>query len=106
MESASVSLLDVINEFEALGFTSQFVPEAGGVLHCLVCNSHVPAEDVTVSHLRRLEGQSDPDDMAAVAALVCPVCASKGTVALKYGPEASLEDADVLRCFERNHPDI
>jgi hypothetical protein len=50
--------------------------------------------------LDRTEGASDPADMVAVAALVCPRCGARGTVALKYGPEASPEEDEVLRLLD------
>jgi hypothetical protein len=34
--------------------------------------------------------------MVAVAALVCPLCGAHGTLVLSYGPEADVDDADVL----------
>lgn len=49
-----------------------------------------------VDSLYRVEGASDPDDMAAVVAVTCPRCSAKGALVLKYGPEASGADADVL----------
>jgi hypothetical protein len=49
-----------------------------------------------VSALARVEGASDPDDMAAVVAVTCPRCSARATLVVKYGPEASAADADVL----------
>ena len=49
-----------------------------------------------VHSLCRLEGASDPDDMAAVVALTCPNCQAKVVLVLKYGPDATAEEADVL----------
>lgn len=46
--------------------------------------------------LCRVEGASDPDDMAAVVAVVCPRCSAKDALVLGYGPAASGADADVL----------
>ena len=43
-----------------------------------------------------MEGASDPADMLAVAAVICPVCNTSGTLVLGYGPEADADDADVL----------
>jgi len=99
----SATLTDVIAEFDALGFTGQFIPVPDGALRCLTCQTVTPAEDISMDTLRRLEGASDPADMAAVAALTCPHCGTKGTVVLKYGPDANVEDADVLACFVRRH---
>ena len=38
--------------------------------------------------------------MVAVAALRCPRCGAKGTAALKYGAEATPEEAEVLRLLD------
>lgn len=46
---------------------------------------------------RRTEGASDPADMALVVALECPTCGAKGVLALKYGPGAAAEEAELLR---------
>jgi hypothetical protein len=34
--------------------------------------------------------------MLAVCAVACPSCATRGTLVLTYGPEATPEDDDVL----------
>ena len=94
------TLIGVIDEFEAQGFDSQFMPNADGTLRCLNCNNDVPADEVGLAALRRVEGASDPDDMAAIAALECPRCGARGTVALKYGPSASMEEAEILGHLE------
>jgi len=61
-----------------------------------VCGQDTPADELAVESFCRLEGASDPGDMAAVAAITCPHCDAKDVLVLRYGPEASPEDADVL----------
>jgi hypothetical protein len=95
------TITEVLEEYEAQGFDSQFMPDADGNLRCLNCNNTVPADEIGLAALRRVEGVSDPDDMAAIAALECPRCGAKGTVVLKYGPGASIEEADILGHLER-----
>ena len=68
---------------------------AGRVL-CVSCHMESDAEEMEVDALQRAEGVSDPADMLAVAALVCPVCNSRGTLVVGYGPEADPDDAEVL----------
>ena len=51
---------------------------------------------VPMEALHRLEGASDPEDEAVVAALECPACGAWGTIVLSYGPQSSAEDAAVL----------
>lgn len=94
------SLTAIIEIFERDGFTGQFAVREAGVLACLSCREERSATEFDMSALRRAEGASDPADMAAVVGLTCPNCDNKGTVALKYGPEASPEDSDVLLALE------
>jgi hypothetical protein len=96
-----VTLLEVIDAFEAEGYVGQFMARAGSLVECATCHISTPADKMVGDHrLYRLEGASDPDDMVAVAALRCPTCTALGTLVLKFGPEASAIDADVLRCLD------
>ena len=98
------TLVDLVKALETDGYTGQFIPREGGKVKCAGCGQEVDAADVEIHVLRRTEGASDPDDMMVVAGLVCPACGCKGTVVLKYGPEASLEDVEVLRQLEDHRP--
>jgi len=42
--------------------------------------------------------------MLAITALVCPVCESRGTLVLGYGPQATAADTDVLGALESTPP--
>jgi hypothetical protein len=98
--SDGMTLNEIVSAFEADGYTGQFIPLEGGKVRCAQCRVEVDAADVELHLLRRTEGASDPDDMAAVGALVCPSCGCKGTIVLNFGPTASPEEADVLRLLE------
>jgi hypothetical protein len=99
------TLRAVIDDLEAAGFTGQFVPREGGRVHCVTCQHGFVAAVFPIDELRRLEGASDPDDMLAVAALSCPECSARGTLVLAYGPEASLDDSEVLAALgDPAHP--
>ena len=100
--SDGTTLVEVISRFEAEGYDGQFaaVSEDDGGVRCFGCGAVSPPGTVDLGLLRRTEGASDPADMVAVAGLTCPACGAKGTVALKYGPEASPEEADVLVALE------
>jgi hypothetical protein len=99
------TLRHVISELEADGYHGQFGARAGGVVRCFTCRHEFAPADSSVETLRRLEGASDPDDMLAVLPLTCPDCTTKGTLVLAYGPEASLEDSEVLAALpEPDHP--
>ncbi len=87
---------EVMVAVEAEGYRAQMAARDGGAIVCFACRQESPAEQVAVHALHRMEGVSDPDDMLAVAALVCPRCGALGTVVLGYGPEADPNESDVL----------
>lgn len=94
------SLTAILTQFEQEGFTGQFAVHEGAALLCVQCRQEHPAADYPMAALRRTEGASDPADMAAVVALTCPHCGSRGTLTLQYGPEAGAEESDVLLALE------
>ena len=96
------NLGEALEGLEQEGFRGQFVPEPGGRLRCVACGYRTEADGFTLHKLARVEGASDPADMAAIAALECPRCHSKGTAALKYGADTDPESADVLALLERS----
>lgn len=95
--SDGTTLVEVIRRFEDEGFVGQMAAVEGGSIRCFTCRTDSPAGEVHLQMLCRTEGASDPADMVAVAALVCPRCGAKGTVALKFGPEASPEEVHALQ---------
>jgi hypothetical protein len=66
-------------------------------LECVECGEISPAERFEMSSLRRLEGMSDPADKMAVVAITCPMCGARGTSILGFGPNATEQDAAVLK---------
>src|SRR5918994_1069560 len=94
------TILEVLSDLEAMGFTGQFAPRHGAQVECLACHELSPANHTVLRHLRRLEGVSDPADMLAVVGIACPHCGAQGTAVLGYGPEAELLDAEVLASLE------
>ena len=90
------TLLDVLARFTQRGWSSQFTARADGIVECESCHHQMPAAEVPVLELRRLEGASDPDDMLAVVAVECPRCGLRGSLVLNYGPTATEEDTAVL----------
>ena len=95
-----MTIAEVMRGFESRGFVAQMVPRSGGRVRCGHCHQEAPAADFHLEELRRTEGASDPADMTAVVALRCPHCGEGGTAALKYGPGASVEEAELLRLVE------
>src|SRR5215510_3295160 len=98
------TIAEVLSTFEQAGYQSQFVVRPVGELECTTCHRTVHARDARVHAFRRLEGASDPADMLAVVALVCPHCGALGTVVLSYGPAASDEDAAVMLDIDDTPP--
>jgi hypothetical protein len=92
----SDSLAEVVRHYEGHGFPSQFAARPGGNVRCLSCRRDHPARWVKLLALHRLEGDSDPQKEVVVAALECPACEERGTLALSYGPSSSIEDRLVL----------
>jgi hypothetical protein len=94
--SEGTTLTEVLDAYGAGGFTVQFTATESVQLECGACGVASDPATVSMSSLRRLEGESDPADMIAVVALTCPSCGAKGTATLGFGPAASAEDSDVL----------
>jgi hypothetical protein len=65
-------------------------------VRCFACDRSSPADRFEVHALHRLEGASDPEEMAVVVAVTCPLCSVGSTLVLTYGPTAAGVDADVL----------
>jgi hypothetical protein len=91
---------EAVATYEAQGFTGQFAAREGAMVICYTCHEVVPAREVELVGLLRIEGASDPDDMIAVAAVVCPRCGAKGTLVMHYGALAPPEDDEVLAALE------
>ncbi len=90
------TLGELLASFEVEGYRTQMASRPGGYVLCRSCHQESDAEEMQVDGLERTEGASDPDDMLAVVALVCPICEAHGTLVLGYGPEVSQDDAEVL----------
>lgn len=92
-----VTLVQVLSELARSGYDHDvLVDPDDGWLTCAVCRVRTSPPDAKVDSLRRVEGASDPADMAAVLAMTCGFCGSRGTAILRFGPEASPGEAAVL----------
>jgi hypothetical protein len=94
------TIADAMQWLETEGYTGQSAARAGAMLLCFTCRRESPAAEVKLHRLLRTEGASDAADETAIVALTCPSCGARGTVVLTYGPEASADDAEVLRLLE------
>ena len=74
----------------------------GGVLCCLTCDHRFSAADVPAIRITRLEGASDPADLAIVIPLQCPRCGTDGALIADCDAEASEAEAEVLTAIPRD----
>jgi hypothetical protein len=98
---SETTLTDVSRQHDADGFDGQFRALPDAQVQCLTCRQASPADALDANDMTRLEGESDPADMAVVVALACPACGATGTLILNYGPDASGEEIDVLAALDR-----
>lgn len=90
------TITGVLSQLEAKGYTGQFAARPGAEIQCFTCRQAFPGGEAALEDLYRLEGASDPADMAAVGALTCPRCGARGTIVLQYGPESTPEEDEAL----------
>jgi hypothetical protein len=95
--SDNTTLVELLADLRAKGFDRDIRVTEDGQLCCRDCGHCVAAEDMELLELRRLEGASDPSDMAAVLGVRCAGCGAKGVAIVRYGPEAGPGDEIVLR---------
>ena len=100
-DPADTPLLTVLRQFEAEGFTGQFQVAEGAILRCLTCHENAPARMSDANRMVRLEGASDPADMLAVIPVECSNCGTAGALVVNFGPEATMEEAELLITLER-----
>ena len=98
------SLGSVVAGWSDAGYAGQFQARLDGLLHCLSCGASTPASVQQADEVTRLEGASDVADMEIIVPVTCPDCGVRGVLIANYGPEASAEEADVLRALRRDHP--
>lgn len=89
------TMVQVLAEYAEAGFDADAFTTEGGRLLCGACGVASEPGSVDVHSIRRLEGASDPSDMSAVLALVCPACGARCTAVLRFGPEAGAGDQAV-----------
>src|SRR4051794_34533194 len=104
-DAHDVTLVEVLDELKEAGYVVDFfVDEDDGQVCCGSCRACQSPDTLRLDGLRRIEGGSDPADMAAVLALTCPSCGCKGTAIVRFGPEASTGDAVLLKHLDDARP--
>jgi hypothetical protein len=104
MQPDDATLTQVLDGLAEQGYEGDFFIDDDGGICCGACGTCTPAGDAVLDGLRRIEGASDPADMAAVLAVTCPRCGAKGTAVVRYGPEAGPGDAEVLLAIDDHRP--
>jgi hypothetical protein len=98
---ADQPLSEVVEQIDDANEGGQFMSVEGGSIRCLTCRGVFHASVVPAVGVRRLEGESDPSDMSMTLPVSCPECSTTGSLVVQYGPEAGVEDADVLAAMPR-----
>ena len=83
----------------------QFQAAPDGEILCLTCRSRFPADSQRADDIDRVEGASDPSDLAMVLPVRCPHCSTSGALVVRYGPEASADESDLLLGLRRDPAD-
>jgi hypothetical protein len=96
----------VLDRAAAAGYVAVFEPEPGALLRCGACDAVTDATAFERRWQNRLEGASDPDDMAQVSGLVCPACEVWGTFVSLFGPGAGTDAAEVMVALPRPLGDL
>ena len=94
--STDHSILDELQDLDRHGITETFSVLPGARVRCSRCGEATEARKTALIEIRRLEGKSDPSEMAAVLTLRCGLCGAEGACITSFGPAASAEDQDVL----------
>lgn len=94
--SDETTVVGAIASVRAAGYTADFAVAAGGAVRCGSCGHLHAASDLVADRIVRVEGVSDPADQAAVLALRCQRCDTRGVLVVAYGPTASADEAAVL----------
>jgi hypothetical protein len=90
-----ITVTEAIARLRRDGFVEDFSAH-GGALLCGSCRCSMDPGSVTVDVVYRFEGESDPDDEAAVFGLTCVECGAKGVYVVAYGPSMGADDAAVV----------
>jgi hypothetical protein len=98
------TMVGILDRLSGAGYSGDFRVSSAGTLVCGSCRHEMDASAAELDQLCRLEGASDPADMAAVLALTCPSCGAKGTCVVKYGPDAEPEEVEVLLAVDDKRP--
>jgi len=98
--SDNTTLVAVLECFVNDGFTQDMFVTDEAMVRCGACHQDIAPADLVLDRLRRIEGASDPADMAAVLGVSCSHCGARGTAVVRFGPEAGPQDDAVLLAID------
>lgn len=97
-EPSDVTLTSVLDAYRADGYEVEYAVENDVLVDA--AGREINPADVVVESMRRLEGASDPADNLVVAAITTRDGKGRGTVILRFGPEASEAEAFLLKASD------
>ena len=97
-EPSDVTLTSVLDAYRADGYEVEYALENDVLVDA--AGREIDPADVIVESMRRLEGASDPADNLVVAAITTRDGKERGTVILRFGPEASEAEAFLLQASD------
>ena len=80
------TLMEVLAELTERSFGADMFVTEDARVRCGTCHQDTAAPDLDLDRLVRLEGASDPADMAAVLGLTCRHCGTKGSASSASAP--------------------
>ncbi len=95
------SQVEVEHRLAEQGFDAQFGARPDAAVLCFTCHKEFPADNLCADDARRVEGESDPSDMAILVPVTCPHCGASGALTLQFGPMASAEESEVIASMSR-----
>jgi len=98
--SDNTTMLTVLAALAADGYAEDMFVTPEAMVRCGACHHDAAPADLVLNKLCRIEGASDPADMAAVLAVTCKACGAKGTAVVRFGPEAEPQDDAVLLAID------
>jgi hypothetical protein len=94
-DDSEITVTEAISRLRREGYVEDFSADDGALV-CGSCRCSMEPGSVTVDAAYRFEGESDPDDEAAVFGLSCVECGARGIYVVAYGPSMSADDAAVV----------
>lgn len=98
--SDSTTLVAVLAAMAAEGFAQDMFVTEEAQVRCGACHRDTAPADLALDRMRRLEGASDPADMAAVLGITCGHCGARGTAVVRFGPEAGPQDDELMLAID------